>query len=222
MTKRLRAVAFLLWRLAAGSAAAQEPRSFTVVYDVYTGGLQIVELGIDISVASSRYEVLTRVRTRGVYATCSLGADQPRQRTSQREQGGAAALRAARHIPRQAADRRDRLSDGKVMGVKLEPPPADDNDREPVEHGALLGSVDPLSGIIGVLMRIDRGGDCSGSYEGFDGRRRFSVEFTDRGLEHVEAGRPGGLHRRGARLRLRLSPDRRLRAPRHLGAGSPA
>jgi hypothetical protein len=194
MMQRLRAFAFpfvLAALLVAGDARSQESRSFAVVYDVYTGGLQVVELGIDLSMAASRYELLTRVKTRGMYATM-FPWEQVSRASGQVDANKIAPLRYEQRGTFRGKPRSVEIGyrDGRVSEIKIEPPPADDNDREPVGLDALLGSVDPLSGIMGVLMQVDRGGTCTGRYDGFDGRRRFTIEFTDRGIERVEAGKP--------------------------------
>ena len=183
-------LAVMLWLMFAGTAAAEEPRAFRAAYDVFTGGLQVVELGIDLSFAASRYEVLTRIRTRGVYGAmfpweqvsrASGQVDASKVAPSRFEQRG-----TFRGTPR-SVDIEYR--DGQVSAFRIEPPAADDNDREPVERTALAGALDPLSGIIAVLVQVDRGGACNGRYDGFDGRRQFSVEFVDRGIERVDGGR---------------------------------
>lgn len=191
MFKRLRALAFAAATLMAGGASAQEARSFTVAYDVYTGGLQVVELGIDLSLVASRYDVLTRVKTRGMYATM-FPWEQVSRASGQVDASKVAPLRFEQRGTFRGKPRSVEIAylNGRVSTLKIEPPPADDNDREPVAIDSLLGSVDPLSGIIGLLMQVDRGGACSGRYDGFDGRRQFNVEFTDRGVERVEAGYP--------------------------------
>jgi hypothetical protein len=183
-------LALVLSLLSAGGAAGQESRAFQASYDVFTGGLQVVELGIDLSLAASRYEVLTRLRTRGVYGTM-FPWEQVSRASGQVDANRIEPLRfelrgTFRGTPR-SVDIEYR--DGQVSAFRIEPPAADDNDREPIERSALVGTLDPLSGIIGMLMQVDRGGVCSGRYDGFDGRRRFSMEFVDRGIERVDAGR---------------------------------
>lgn len=184
-------LAFLISLLCAGTAAAQEPRSFRAAYDVYTGGLQVVELGIDLSLAASRYEVLTRIKTRGMYATL-FPWEQVSKASGQVDASKVAPLRYEQRGTFRGTPRTVDIEyrNGQVSAFRIEPPPAEDNDREPVERDALAGALDPLSGIISVLMQVDRGGACNGRYDGFDGRRQFSIEFTDRGVEKVEAGRP--------------------------------
>jgi hypothetical protein len=183
-------LALVLSLLSVGGAAAQESRAFQAAYDVFTGGLQVVELGIDLSLAASRYDVLTRLKTRGVYGTM-FPWEQVSRASGQVDADRVAPLRfelrgTFRGTPR-SVDIEYR--DGQVSAFRIEPPAADDNDREPIERSALAGALDPLSGIIGMLMQVDRGGACSGRYDGFDGRRRFSMEFVDRGIERVDAGR---------------------------------
>lgn len=183
-------VAFLASVLVAGTATGQEPRAFRAAYDVFTGGLQIVELGIDLSLAPARYEVLTRLKTRGLYAAL-FPWEQVSRASGQVDASKVSPLRYEQRGTFRGTPRTVDIEyrNGQVSAFRIEPPLADDNDREPVERAALAGAIDPLSGIIGVLMQVDRGGACRGRYDGFDGRRQFSVEFVDRGIERVDAGR---------------------------------
>lgn len=191
MMSHLRRFAFVLGILAAFPAAAQEQRRVAIAYDVFTGGLQVVEFGLDLALSAERYDMLTRLKTRGVYATLF-----PWEQVSR----GSGLVSAAKLAPASYEQRgqfrgRDRVVEigyahGRVADVRLEPPPLDDNDREPVLDEQLAGVVDPLAGILGLIIRVNDGGQCAGRYEGFDGRRRFNIEFLDRGMERVEVGQP--------------------------------
>ncbi len=191
MMSRLRRFALILGFLAAMPATAQEQRRLTIAYDVYTGGLQVVEFGLDLTLTAGRYDVLTRLKTRGLYATLV-----PWEQVS-RGSGQVSATKLAPLSYEQRGQFRGRervveigYANGQVAGVRLEPTALDDNDREPVLDHQLAGVVDPLAGVLGLIIRVNDGGHCAGRYEGFDGRRRFTIEFVDRGIERVEVGRP--------------------------------
>lgn len=191
MISHLRRLALTMGLLAALPASAQDQSRIAIAYDVYTGGLQVVEFGLDLALSASRYDVLTRIKTRGLYGTLF-----PWEQVS-RGSGQVAAAKLAPLSYEQRGQFRGRervvefgYANGRVADVRLEPTALDDNDREPVLDDQLAGVVDPLAGVLGLIMRINGGGHCAGRYEGFDGRRRFNIEFVDRGMERVEVGRP--------------------------------
>ena len=191
MMSRLCRLVVVLGVLAASPVAAQEQRRIAIAYDVFTGGLQVVEFGLDLTLSTSRYDVLTRLKTRGLYAALF-----PWEQISRGSgQVSAAKLQPSSYEQRGQFRGRDRVveigyANGRVAGVRLEPGPLEDNDREPVLDDQLAGVVDPLAGVLGLIIRVNDGGHCAGSYEGFDGRRRFNIEFVDRGMERVEIGQP--------------------------------
>jgi len=83
--------------------------------------------------------------------------------------------------------------DGRIAELAVAPVGGDDNEREPVPLDDVAGALDPLTGIVALLLRLEAGGSCDGRYDGFDGRRRFTMELVDRGNETIEVpGARGG------------------------------
>ncbi|MBM3525203.1 MAG: DUF3108 domain-containing protein [Alphaproteobacteria bacterium] len=175
-------------------AAGQQLDRLALAYDVYTGGLQVVEFGIDIGLEASRYDVLTRIKTRGFYAAL-FPWEQTTRAVGQVSDAKVAPLRYEQRGRFRGNERIVEIEfrAGRVADLKLIPPPAEDLDRETLTADDVLGAVDPLSGVVSMLIRVSRGDRCEGSYDGFDGRRRFRIEFSDRGLERVEGGGSGAI-----------------------------
>jgi hypothetical protein len=53
--------------------------------------------------------------------------------------------------------------------------------REPVEDALKQDSVDPLTGLLSLVLQVAGAGSCEGLVPVFDGRRRFDVSLTDQG-----------------------------------------
>lgn len=190
----LRVLAVALGLISAPPAIAQIPGRVALAYDVYTGGLQVIEFGLDIGLDATRYDVLTRLKTRGFYATL-FPWEQVSRATGQVSDLKVAPLRYEQRGKFRGAERTVEIDyrAGRVAELRLVPPAADDNDREALSADDVLGAFDPLSGVVGMIIRINRGDRCDGSYDGFDGRRRFTIVFTDRGPERVEGGGAGAV-----------------------------
>lgn len=185
----------LLLALLLAPPLRSEPRApaLTLDYDVFTGGLQIVELAVDLLVDRARYDVVARMRTRGVYGT--LFPWEAQTRASGRIDAVATAaplLFEQRGVFRGRA-RSVEITYGAagIADVAVIPGPTEDFDREPVPMEALAGVTDPLNGIVALLLRVQAGAACAGTQEGFDGRRRFRIDLADRGMEGVDSGRAG-------------------------------
>ncbi|MBL8697146.1 MAG: DUF3108 domain-containing protein [Alphaproteobacteria bacterium] len=189
----LRPLAVALGALIAVPAAGQQPPDrVALAYDVYTGGLQVIEFGLDIGLDATRYDVLTRLKTRGFYATL-FPWEQVSRATGQVSDQKVAPLRYEQRGRFRGSERTVDIDfrSGRVADIRVVPTAADDNDREVLSSDDVLGAVDPLSGVVSMLIRVNRGDRCEGSYDGFDGRRRFNIAFTDRGPERVEGGGAG-------------------------------
>jgi hypothetical protein len=115
---------------------------------------------------------------------------------------------------------------GEIGGVELVPPLAEDNEREPVTREEMGEAQDPAAMLFAVIRRVSAGQPCSGVVPVFDGRRRFDLEFVDRGVEVVEAAQPGGYAGEARRcdftfrivagfMRYVTSGPDRQREPRH-------
>jgi len=172
-------------------AAAQAPQRLTVGYDIYVGGFHALDLALDIALASERYEVSSRVKTRGIF-----GALWPWENLSL-SRGRFADLRPVpeRYETRGAFRGQMRIAevefhDGRVSRVHVEPPLIEDFDREEVPEVLLVGARDPLATILAAFSSAGPNGNCDAQFAGFDGRRRFDLTTRDRGIETVEAGRP--------------------------------
>lgn len=61
--------------------------------------------------------------------------------------------------------------------------------REPVDDAMKQDSVDPLTGLLSLLVQVAGAGSCEGLVPVYDGRRRFDVTLTDRGESELPKSR---------------------------------
>jgi hypothetical protein len=182
------AIAAPIWLALSFGALAQE-RSLTAAYDIYTGGLQIVELDVALGIDASAYGIEARLRTRGFYAT--LFSWEQINRVEGRIAGNGVAPQRFEQRGRFRGQQRSvdiAYRGGMVEDVRVHPTGDEDYDREVLPVETVRADLDPLSGIVLLTLRLEKGGDCSGGYDGFDGRRRFRIDLTDAGSEAVEVG----------------------------------
>ena len=180
--------------VAGGEGARAQARSASVSYDVYTGGFQVLELDADISLDAGSYDLSARLRTRGLMSTL-FPWEQANRVAGTTTAPFPAPLRFEQRGVFRGKERSVEIAyrDGRIAGLAVAPVGADDNDREPVPIDDVAGALDPLTGIVALLLRLEAGGSCDGRYDGFDGRRRFTMELVDRGSEAIEVpGARGG------------------------------
>lgn len=190
-------IAVLTTGLLAGVPAGAEMRAsappppdsrVSLDYQVYFGGMNVMQLGVNIGVAAHAYDVTARIETVGVAGfmvpwksvVASEGAIddgrvEPRShRVNAESRGG----------PRSTAIDFD--DNGEVTTVALVPPPGKGpNDQVPAE--LRRGAIDPPSALFAVTRLMSQDGQCQGRMRVFDGRRRYDVVLTDRGREVLPA-----------------------------------
>jgi hypothetical protein len=179
--------------VAFSGAAGGQDRRLTAAYDVHTGGFRAVEMEIELGVEAGVYAIEARLRTRGFFATLFPWEQSNRVIGTLRAEGAAPA-RFEQHGRFRGQERSAEIlyRAGKVDSISIAPTGSDDGDREQLARDEVENALDPLTGIVTMMLRVEGGGDCAGGYDGFDGRRRFRVELVDAGLEPIEASLPGG------------------------------
>jgi hypothetical protein len=172
--------------------ASHEPASaqrLGLDYTVYFGGLHVLDLGVAVGLGARTYDVTSNIRTVGIarwwapwdsVATTEGRLDglqvEPQRHRMEGELRG--------HRRTVAIDFRG--SD--VADVRLDPPPAHDEDRDPVTPAEMKGTLDPSSALLAMSRRVAADGGCTGRVPVFDGRRRYDVVVVDRGTERLSAG----------------------------------
>jgi hypothetical protein len=179
-----------LW-LSTSAMAADDDR-LSLAYDVYMGGLKIIDFGLDLDLKSEAYAIRSTVKTVGF-----IGWLMPWSQVAVSE-GTLAGLetRPLRHRTEGKFRDRPRLveidyRDGHVVNVVVMPPPVDDGGRDVVPDEMRRGTRDPMSTILAALRQLDESGSCSRTLPVYDGRRRYDLIFTDRGGKMLQASSYG-------------------------------
>ncbi len=162
------------------------PDKSVLSYGVYVGGIQFLQGGLQLGFDKQKYFISGKAATRGFW-----GNIVPWQTESNAEgQFGKTGLLPQRHevISTWRGQSRsvELLWDKKRQMKASATPPAQDDDRDPVEPALLQKAVDPMSGVLELLMHADWQNGCNGVVPVFDGRRRFDIGLVDYGTETIE------------------------------------
>lgn len=75
-----------------------------------------------------------------------------------------------------------------------------------VSPDLLTESLDPLSGLISIIISVTDGGTCEDTVPVFDGRRRYDLVFSDLGVDDLRPSRRSGFAGEARRCRMKLEP----------------
>ncbi|MEP7358119.1 MAG: DUF3108 domain-containing protein [Anaerolineales bacterium] len=157
-------------------------------YQVWLGGAAVMDVTMTLQVETESYSV----GLQGVLAG-------PPSWLYDIRLAGLAEGTLAAGTPVPARYRLEQSDDGKPEWLQLDfdagglpvrstDPPLGDEKREPLDAAAIRGSLDPLSGLLSLLLQATAaGGACPAGTAIYDGRRRFDVGVVDRGLELMGA-----------------------------------
>jgi hypothetical protein len=163
-------------------AAALEPGRVSLSYEIYSGGFHLATVDLDLAMAGARYDITTRLQTAGflswflpwsqVSATEGTVLDGAMAPVRHRSEGQVRGRKRTVEID---------YEKGRVSAVRVEPAPADDEQRDEVPPAMRREGIDPISAILGAVQRLSNGRGCEGRLPVFDGRRRYDLVLTDRG-----------------------------------------
>jgi hypothetical protein len=78
--------------------------------------------------------------------------------------------------------------------------------REPVGDALKQDSIDPLTGLLSLVLQVAAKGSCEGKVPVFDGRRRFDVSLADAGAGEVAKSRINAYEGPTRRCEVKLTP----------------
>lgn len=155
-------------------------------------GLHAVTSRTEIDEVGERYAVAAELETRGVTGFLLDLAEH--SNVKGRLTADSAVPEAFRSdVRRNGEDRHDRVDyhdDGSIEG-SASPPPI-----TPIAAPQMRGTVDPLTAYLDVERRLGRGGDCTVVIPVYEGRRRYDLNYTDRGEQILSPA--GGQQFKGA------------------------
>ena len=178
--------------LCAAPARSAGPERIELGYDISIAGFHVIDFDLAIAVDDRAYDVTTTFRTHGVFdwlvpwysVSQSVGRVKNGRVKPERYEASGTFRGNRREV-------RFHYRDGAIGGVELVPPLEQDNDRQAVTAAEMGEAQDPAAMIYAILRRTSSGESCTGTVPIFDGRRRFDLDFVERGVEPVTAWRVG-------------------------------
>ncbi len=184
---RSAALSAMLLGAAATPLAAESTDPVEMTYEVYFGGFHIVSARAALNRSTAGYTLTADANSRGMMDFFFTWHG--RTRTDGRFVEGQAVPQAHKNFGVWNGEERivevSYDGEGAVAGVLVDPPP-DLEEVNGLPEDAEIGTVDPLSVIAQLSEAMTRGGDCSGAFNVFDGKRRYDLTVTDRGAETFE------------------------------------
>jgi hypothetical protein len=173
--------------LAAAPAAAWAPRErLEMVYDVLAGG-RVAEFTLEFGVVGDSYRIASRQASAGVVRWAF-----PWQSTTEVH----GRFNAAVTVPEsyrvkgefRGKPRRVEMDfrNGELVRYEAVPNNVED-EREEVTPEQRRGALDPVSAIMAVIRQANTGGGCDARVPVFDGRQRYDILFTDRGMTEIKS-----------------------------------
>ncbi|AWJ85056.1 hypothetical protein TSH58p_16925 [Azospirillum sp. TSH58] len=158
-------------------------------YRVHVGGVAVLDARAELTLTEGRYSVQVNAATDGFLGrlfpwetqSLSVGTVRP---------DGVAPIRHTQSGVLRGSPRTvtlDYAADGSVR-TQVSPPP-EEEDRDPVPQDLTRQTRDPLSGVLEMLLAGLHGEGCQRTVPIYDGRRRYDMIFTDRGMTMVGTSR---------------------------------
>lgn len=167
--------------LASGAQAAPDG-PLRLSYELYAGGLNAMDAVTVLELSDERYDVKLQARTAGVTGRVFPFLMEAR---SQGTRGGDIFAPSEYATANRSGERKVRwvrmTYENGAPEITAEPPR--DGDRGSVPEDARRGTLDPVSAVYSLL--VTSVGQCEGTAQVFDGRRRYDVTAHDRGMGEV-------------------------------------
>ena len=161
-----------------------EAKSKTIVadYTFYFGGFTILQAKTTIELRRKSYKVVSKSKTDGLL---NLVYEWSGQATSN---GNFLEWRSVPRLHQNVGQRAGNVrktvlsykSSGELGSSDIQPPP-DLSEVFPIPRGLVKETIDPLTAIVEINRRLERGMGCNGTFQVFDGRRRYDLTLADRG-----------------------------------------
>ena len=161
-----------------------EARSKTIVaeYTFYFGGFTILQATTIIELKRKSYKVVSRSETDGLLNLFFEWSGQATSKGNFLEWRSVPILH--QNIGKRAGNVRMTVlsyeSSGKLISSDIQPPP-DLSEVFPLPRSLVKETIDPLTAIVQMNRRLERGMGCNATFPVFDGRRRYDLTLVDRG-----------------------------------------
>lgn len=169
-----------------GDQTVTEPGRVELVYAVYAGGFHVLDAQAYHQRNGEHYEIGAGARTEGFIdwlfswqgTTVSTGTLEGQSAIPERHENWGQYNESERRVL-VTYDK-----NGDVQSVVRDPEPNWEK-FYPLPDDAPKGTIDPLSLIAQMTARFGSGGSCDGEFSIFDGKRRYDLYTTDKGIEEL-------------------------------------
>lgn len=171
-----------------GPAAAER---FAMDYEIYAGGLRMLEARIDVDFKPDAYDIEIAASTRGLVDSL---VDWETRNRSYGKVAADGTLRPIRHQVDSEVNGKPRTvfmeydGEGSFIERRVEPS-VETEEREPVPDEMTRDTLDALSAVMHAIYLLERGERCDTSVPVYDGRRRFNVVFEQVGMRELDKSR---------------------------------
>ncbi len=163
----------------------------TLVYDVYAGGVRVVEAMMDIDMEKERYNIAFSAYTKGI-----LGKLVPWKGTFESHgwvnEGGALSPKLHKSTTTWRGEEEileyEFAKNGDFVGYFVTDEYSDRGKRE-VDPVLSDDTIDVLTATLSVFNQVGNGKQCAGEAEIFDGKRRFKQIFSPGGQDTLQASK---------------------------------
>ena len=161
-----------------------EAKSKTIVadYTFYFGGFTILQAKTTIELRRKSYKVVSKSKTDGLLNVFYEWSGQATSKGNFLEWRPVPSLH--QNFGKRAGNVRKTVlsyeSNGEIVSSDIQPPP-DLSEVFPIPRGLLKETIDPLTAIVQINRRLERGMACNATFPVFDGRRRYDLTLADRG-----------------------------------------
>ena len=155
-------------------------------YDVYVGGIHLIEAAVYFEEKGGKYHTRVNGHTYGFWHRVLPWDTVLEVRGTLKDD----TFKPAEFYTRDEWDNKPKITklhfkkNGDVV-PEFEPPSHDEN-REIVTKEQRKGSLDPISALFQLLAHVDSHKSCNVTVPVFDGKRRFDITGTDRGTEYID------------------------------------
>lgn len=190
---------------AAGHRAEAESEPVVAQYEVFAGGLHVLTSILEVRLQDQSYDARIGAQLAGVPGWfVEWGA--------QVQSGGA--IEGGQLDPelyvldrvRRGESQKTTLDFGREGEVDVVFDPVRNDSTGLVPTALLEESMDPLSGLLSIINTVTEGGECDATVPIFDGRRRYDLVFSDRGMDEVRPSRLSVFAGPARRCRMQLEP----------------
>lgn len=168
-------------------AVAESNRTLNLNYNLYAGGLKVVNVGVTYHLGQQAYDIHANARTTGMWSSLVPWRNMITARGSVDAKG------VHPHLARYDDAWREKLRttefsfDKGIVSAVANPPHKKDGRSEATTEQR-TGAMDPLSAVVNVLALGGVQG-CQGKIPAFDGRRLYNLVLSNKGTENLAANR---------------------------------